>query len=186
MAAGCGKAPSSQKEAAKKPETKIKQVINTGPAFLTRYTKLPKREKSWYIEWKRAALDYTEGDPKQGGDMEVVSGTLYKEGNEASVFAADHGHANKETGVLTLMGNAVVRAKSTQGLIPTGKKTASNSNSEAVMRCDQVDWDPEAKIVKAKGHVNFVGNGYTFGMVPELWCSPDLTHVATPDLYLKS
>ncbi len=111
-----------------------------------------------------------EGGHDQGGDMDTVDGTIFKDDKQASKFSAEKGHAEKGTGVLTLSGNVVVRAE----------------NPTVIMRCDQVEWDARIQILKAKGNVRFDETGYTLGTMKELWCSPDLRHIATPELYSKT
>ena len=147
------------------------QNIHVGPGDLDRYVGLEaKREKVWTVRWKEAELDYTEGQEKPGGEMKEVEGTIYKQGQPGSSFSAENGHAEKGTGVLTLTGNVVVQAK----------------DPAVTMRSESVVWDSVRQILVAKGNVRFDDPSATLGPVKELWCSPDLKHVATPDLFSKS
>lgn len=166
---GCGK-PKATQTAVPPPEPAVSQIVHVGPGDLTRFTEGANRYKAWTVRWKEATLDYTEGEQHPGGDMTSVEGTIFQRDGAQSQFSAQNGHAEKGTGILTLDGSVDLNA----------------GNPAMKMRCDRIVWDAEKQLIVAKGNVTLEGNGYTLKGVSELWCSPDLRHVATPEMYSKS
>jgi len=152
------------------PETPAKtlHVIQVGAGELVHYTQGAKRSRAWGVRWKTASLEFMdEGD--KGGDMETVEGEIYKDDQVVSQYSAEKGHADRVTGVLDISGNVRVHS-----LKPVGDVT-----------CDKLSWIPTKQVMIASGNVKIDQNGYTLQGVPEMWCSPDLKSVATPDLYGK-
>lgn len=171
MAGGCSAPPpkSAEKPPPKKDEVILPPSVHTGPATLTQFTDEPRHQRAWDAQWQTAEINYTRGE-KPGGDMQEVTGTIYKDDQKVSTFSADRGHAEKGTGVLSLEGHVVVKSL----------------DYGIALKSQTLVWDARTQLVSAKGGVSFEDKGYTLAGIPELWCSPDLKAVSTPDLYKKS
>lgn len=99
--------------------------------------------------------------------MQGVTGTIYRDGQAASTFEANEGHASKGSGVLVLRVHVVVHSK----------------DPVATMTCDELIWDPTKGFLRAKGAVRLENPGYTLGEFQELLATPDLRSISTPDTF---
>lgn len=105
--------------------------------------------------------------PGAVGDIETVSGAIYRDGKEASHFAAQRGHIDQKSGQLSLSGD--VRTRSL--------------DDRSSLRCDEMRLEDSLGIVVAKGNVHFEQQGAFESDFAELWCSRDLSVCSTPDLW---
>ena len=146
---------------------------------MTRYSKPPegkptpegfKRHLLWTVKWDSAQVQYA-GDEDFGGTMEKVSGTLYGENERGDPdqpltdFTADRAYADKKSDLLRLEGRIRLTSRD-------GTRSAT---------CDQVDWHPSKKLLKAAGNVIINTDAYSAGTFKELWASPDLHTAGTPE-----
>jgi hypothetical protein len=100
--------------------------------------------------------------------MEVVTGSLYKEDKVVSTYKAKKAVADEVTGELTLEGDVEVYS-------PEQKST---------LRSETLIWASKGReVIKAKGRVRLESPLYVVGEVPELWADPDLSRVATPEVF---
>jgi hypothetical protein len=170
MAAGCGSKPPAtapKKKPDKKEEVKLPdQTLNLPNGNSTQYSKDAAREPQWYVEWERAKVEVAQAGA-QNARMEGVSGFLYKEGSKVVSFKATGGLANKAEDTLMLQGSVIV----------------VSSDPKATLTCDRLIYDAKAKVIRALGHVNVVGQVGTIGTLSELWATRDLSVVATPDMF---
>lgn len=163
---GCGGPTSSQKD---KPEVKplIKNPVTVVTAPGAADARDPKtKARAYHIEWKRATIDFG-NEGVFAGSMTTVSGVMYEDNKEASVFRADSAEAVRETQMLTLLGNVRVESK--------GQK--------AVLSCDKAEWHAAKRLIKAFGHVRIAGPAGTLSGLSEVWAKPDLKIIGTPDTF---
>lgn len=100
--------------------------------------------------------------------MDVVTGQLYKDDKLVSTYKAQKAIADEVTGELTLQGQVEVYS-------PEEKST---------LRSETLVWASKGReIIKAKGRVRLESPLYLVGEVPELWAEPDLSRVATPEVF---
>jgi hypothetical protein len=139
--------------------------VNFGLSKLDQFGGPQKKEHLWTVLWNSAKLH---PDTEQF-DMDAVNGMIYDHAKTASRFRSDTGFANRKTAELKLRGN--VRVVGVQPPI--------------TLTCDEVDYDGKIKIAKARGHVHVDGPMGGLTGMQELWTSPDLTRIATPDAYRR-
>ncbi len=165
MAFGCGSAPKQNAPAEEKPPS---VMVHTGMGSTDHLSPAPKRTKLWTVRWEHA--DLTMGsESQQSGKMETVTGEIYRDGHRISTFAGDTGHGSQTNQTLELDGHVKVI-----GADPKGTLT-----------CDRLEYDGQAKILKAKGAVTYDGANGILGPLPELWATPDLKEISSPELFKK-
>ncbi|MGV3615640.1 MAG: hypothetical protein ACO1SV_09935 [Fimbriimonas sp.] len=199
FAAGC--APSSPKE--KKPETKkdakkedekdplAGQTINIGPGSgefrgdLKQPDGTTKQETLWDVEWESS-----QAQPEEGGKatLRTVNGRIFTDGKPSARFKADGGRVDQKKQLLILRGNVeIVSVGDFKIKVATPNKPASSDPGDPItLTCDQVRYeakDPKRVVIKARGKVRVQSKTGTFGPTAELWATPDLNVVATPNLF---
>jgi hypothetical protein len=147
-------------------EPELEQIINVGPASFEKFAEGGKQERLWTVRWKSAVANLFEGGDF-AGRMQEVTGSIYQEGAEAATFTAETGTAVKASETLTLAGNVTIRAK----------------KSGISMTCQKIVYEAKTKMIKASGGIRIEGRLGTISGVNELWTTPDLETVATPDLW---
>lgn len=154
--------------------------MNLGPGNGLVKSAPPERKSLWFVEWDSARIDVVDS-PKNdllgGGRLERVRGYLFDEGKPGSTFRGDRGVGDKEKKTLTLRGNVHVVA-------PDKDASGKKSNTPAAeLTCDQIVYDAEKKVIRALGHVKVTGEIGTIGTLSEVWATPDLNRIATPDMF---
>ncbi len=165
---GCA-APTAKKQAANpSPEQTPKARISVSTGEGTQYSKGPKHEPVWTVKWKEATVD-VQGKNSFVGAAKGVTGTIDQNGAPASDYSADGAFADKEKGVLALVGHVKL----------VSKKPA------ATLTCERVEYHSDQKLIKAKGNVRVEGPwGSAAGN--EVWATPDLKQIGTPDMFRKT
>jgi hypothetical protein len=170
MAVAChGCAPSAPKSKLVdkvKPILKQPLTVVTPDGEATERSNGPGREPLYHVTWRNAKVDVSDKGPF-AGRMEGVKGEMYHKGQVSNTFGADYANADRNTRLLTLTGHVQLISKADQ----------------IVLTCDKVEWLVKEKIVKATGHVKAVGNFGSVGVADELWATPDLKVIATPDSF---
>ena len=144
------------------------QVVNLGASHAVRYGGNENREKLWDVNWQTAQLTILESN-KFVGRMQTVNGSIFQKGKVVCTYEAKEGIADKQQDLLDLRGSV---------------KLVSLGYGE-VLTCDEVVYDGTKKIAKAKGHVRAAGKMGSVTGPDELWATPDLKRIATPDLFFK-
>ncbi len=128
-----------------------------------------KNQKMWLIRWKSGVAMITPSDPKANsmGNLLSVSGEIYQKNKVASTYTADRGQGDKQKQKLTLTDHVHVVA----------------SNPAVTIDCDHMTYDGRLKIIRAKGHVHVTGALSTVGTLEEIWTTPDLQLIATPEMF---
>jgi len=171
MAVGCGgkasKEPATQPKAPPKESQEEPKRLYTGTGEATVRDPEGDRPIRYVIRWKKTELDYTLGEGATAGEMEGVSGELYRDGKRASSFSADSASADREKKVLVLTGSVKVHAED-----PAGD-----------LDCQKLEWKTDEKLLKAFGNVTIRLPEGKIGPVDELWCLPDLKRAGTPGFF---
>jgi hypothetical protein len=172
--AGCG-SPSAEKPKGSPSPTKpaeTPKVIHTTGGNSTQYSLDAKRERQWDVTWKEATLGVEASGASQTSgtaQMTGVSGQLYRDGKAVSTYQGDGGTADRGTQILTLRGNVQVKSL----------------EYDAVLYCDEIRYEGGRSLVRARGHVRIVGKSGDLQTDSELWATPDLKRVGSPDAFTK-
>ena len=152
-------------QAAKEEGIAMPKEVNASPGEATRLG--ANRQKLWTVRWKGARLDFTEGG-RFSGYMDRVTGSIYGEkGQETSAFQGERGEADKAKDILRLSGSVKILSK----------------EHKATLFCDKLEYEPERKRVRAVGNVRIESQSGVLNAGNEILATPDLTHVATPNLF---
>lgn len=107
--------------------------------------------------------------------MEAVTGTIYLDGEPVSDFSADYGQADKKSELLTIYGNVQIKSRV---VIRNGQRIGGG-----ILTCERMEWLPSRKLIAAKGQVSFEDALYEAGTFKELWATPKMDSVGTPDQF---
>jgi hypothetical protein len=147
-------------------ETKVKEQgltgVNTEAAEATRSA--PDGKKLWTVKWQSAQL---EAGDRIYGTMNTVSGTIFKNDKPVSDFYGEKGVSKKDSDVLAL----------------EGKVRVVSREQKATLYCDRLEWHGDRELAIAKGNVRVESPLFVMDAGSELWSNPELSQVATPDLY---
>lgn len=178
---GCGKK-SADKD---KPEDEKKDEIPATTVHTSAGSATISNEKLqpvWFVKWKNGQIDLTKtktlthenGKPKESegvgpthGALEGVDGQFFVNGKPNSTFRSEDGSGDKDRQVLTLWNNVHV----------------ISSDPKGELTCDKLIYDAAKKRIQALGHVRVVGKVGTVGTLSEVWATPDLKTIATPELF---
>ncbi|MFZ4506375.1 MAG: LPS export ABC transporter periplasmic protein LptC [Fimbriimonas sp.] len=103
------------------------------------------------------------------GTLTTVTGKIYENGIIRATYTANEGEASKTTEALKL----------------SGQVTVVSVDPVATLRCNQLAWNPQSKTLQASGGVTIEGAWGTYQPGGDIWASPDLSKIATPDLFRK-
>jgi len=152
------------KEDPKAAKEEPKQSVQTGEGSATRLD--DKDLPAYDVAWNSSKLDFGEKGVFSG-QMESVSGTLYTRGKAVSQFKAKLARASKVDQLLSLEQSVAI----------------TSQNPKGVLSCDSLEWDNKKGVLRAKGNVRFDGESFTVGSAPEIWATPDLSVIATPEQF---
>lgn len=176
---GCGEPKLTRPKPKVEPTEQAKpteQAIATDAGKFTRVSEKDGRPTLWTAEWKSAKLDVS-SEGSFGGELERVSGQIFRAGNAVSRYRADKAIAKRDSNVLVLSGNVEV-----ESLRPAPSQRPENA-FEGTLHCDRLEWDGDREVVRAIGNVTLNTPQYGMGPFPEIVASPDLKHIATPNLF---
>lgn len=166
LVAGCTKRGSAP--ALPPDNDKSRVTISAGSGSVDYYTNDAKRELVYSISWKGGSA--TTVDSKRFYyKLTDVSGSLYKDGKVASTFTADSGEADQSAGRLSLMGDVEINS--------------AVSKQKGTLNCEKMSFAEEDRIIKFSGGVHLNGQGFSLGEFDELWSTPDLMVISTPELF---
>lgn len=103
------------------------------------------------------------------GVFKGVSGMIFQGTKTASKFRADTGQGDQKSQILTLSDHVVV----------------TSADPEATMQCDRMVYDGKKKLIRAIGNVRVTGTMSTQDAIKELWATPDLKKIATPEMFAQ-
>ncbi len=173
VAAGC----SSQKAepvAPEKPPPDQKaepevQTINLGVSSADRFGGKENQTRLWTVRWKSAVLDLAKEGGQLTGKMSDVTGDIFKAQKVVSTFQSDRSIVDKNNEILVLEGRAKVISKETK----------------TTMTCDRIRYEAAKELIRASGDVKVVGTSGTISGLQEVWMTPDLKVIATPDMFKR-
>ncbi len=113
------------------------------------------------------------------GTLKGVTGEIYDKGELSSRFSGDDGEADQSKQTFVLRGHVMVTSK----VKPKGKREIPAEMKEMKLTAAVIRWDPLAKKFKATGSVMISGPSYEMGPYPEIWATPDLNKMGTPDRF---
>jgi hypothetical protein len=148
-------------------EDPLSQPINVAKGNGTFRDEKTKRDPLWDVEWESSQVQPGDGVKAV---LRTVRGKLYTKGKPTTDFEADGARVDQKAQLLILRGH--VRLVS--------------SDPKGTLTCDEIRYEaanPKRRVVKARGNVLVVGEVGTVGPTAELWSNPDLTVVATPNLF---
>jgi hypothetical protein len=159
--------PSSVPPKPKKQDAPTAKTIFLGEGTGERYGGPENRKHLWTVKWKSAEMKIGPGKQDSTGDLKVVTGTIYRKEKPASTFEADASHIDKSKEILLLKGSVTIRSE----------------DPKMTLTCDSVRYEASKEVVKALGHVRIVGASGVIDGLHEVWTTPELKVVATPDAF---
>ena len=175
-----GKAKAEKKD---EPDPLSGRVVNLGEGSGTYRDDKPgakgQRDPLWDVRWETSQVEAQEGGKAV---LRTVHGRLYTNGKPTTTFEADGARIDQKAKLLILRGNVKIVTESSQ---PAGDGEMT-LRGRSTLTCDLLRYEaknPKRRVVKAQGNVRLAGEVGTVGPTAELWASPDLGVVATPNLF---
>lgn len=134
----------------------------------TRYSTDARRDALWSIRWGDATISY-DGSGNMGGSMNGVDGQLFKQGIPASRFRAGQAKTEFASRRLSLSGGVRL----------------FNKEPAAELSASDVVWNPDLERIEAHGKVMLKAGEMEFGPFENVYATPDLGEISTPDLFRK-
>ncbi len=128
-------------------------------------SKEPTAPISFTVAWKTGGLRAEKGKVETG-HLLGVTGELYSNGAKSSSYRADRGDAVRVDKRLTLTGDVVLKS----------------SDGMKSLKAPQAEYHGDLGYVRAMGGVTAEGPFGTLSGVSELWATPDLSLIGTPDM----
>lgn len=152
------------------PDKKISSQTINARDFSDEY-KGEKNELLWNLKVDVGRFIVPQSGSKRGttGSGTDVSGEIFDKGKVNCRYKAAHGDAinSPMNRTLTLSGHVEIDA-----VDPPGR-----------LICDHLVYDGIKRFFKATGHVQVLGTLGTKGTLDEVWATPDLTKIASPQLF---
>ncbi|HRJ25881.1 MAG TPA: hypothetical protein PLO61_00045 [Fimbriimonadaceae bacterium] len=171
MVAACGSSPRNSVETGKNPaRPKAEEERLPDRQVRTDQIEIVQRDDQRQIAWKVRSKnsDVTlRGDGLVSGRLEQVQGEVFSQNKVASRFRARVAEADQAQQRLELRGE--VEFKSLEPPL--------------TLRADQVVWHAQTRRLRAQGNVRLSSDVYEMGPFRELWASPDLREVGTPETW---
>jgi len=98
-----------------------------------------------------------------------ITGELYEAGKIASRYQAQKGTANDVKRILKMSGQVKITSEA----------------RKVVLTAESVEWMEDRQMISARGSVWVKSDVYEMGPLPELWATPDLTKIGSPDRFKK-
>lgn len=96
-----------------------------------------------------------------------VEGEVYEKGKVASTFRSQEAKAASETRQMVL----------------TGKVRIDSVRQNVFLTADKVSWMEDLQLFSAKGNVRIESPAWELGKMDEVWATPDLSRIGTPDKF---
>ena len=120
------------------------------------------------MRWKTAEMEIVEKGGGFTGLLHTVDGDIVNAGVVSSTFKGQRARMDRSKELLILEGAVEVHS----------------IDPPATLYCDTVRYEADKKLIKAHGHVRLVGDMGTVSGLDEIWTTPELRQVATPDLFV--
>ena len=118
------------------------------------------------MEWQSAKVNVEEMESRGMAEAKQVKGEIIRDGAVVATYKAEAGLGDRAQQTLKLKGRVLVESK----------------EHEATLSCEEMVYDAKLKVIKAGGGVKVTGDAGTIQTL-EVWASPDLNIVATPDMF---
>jgi hypothetical protein len=125
------------------------------------------QQRLWTVKWQSGIVDFYETGKDFTGTLTTVTGTIFNDQGAACTFAGDRSRVDKAKDVLIL----------------EGRVRLISVDPKMTLTCDKLRYEAGNKLVKAQGNVRIVGEGGTVSGLQEIWTTPELNLVATPDAF---
>ena len=125
-------------------------------------------EIAWVLRAKNSSV-HVEGGKEIDAVATGVSGELFQKGEVASRYQSEKGLANDVKRTLRL----------------DGKVQVTSEAQKVTLTADRVEWMEDRQLIAARGSVWVKSADYEMGPLPELWATPDLKRVGSPDRFKK-
>lgn len=168
---GCVKDKKPAKSGEKKDDKpEIVQNIELGAGDTLVYASVdPKSPRSFSVRWQKGGFTATDGGVDTG-HLETVSGDIFTNNVKSSEYQAPRGDAKASLKRLKLEGGVVLRS----------------ADGTRTMRADKAEYRGDVRLVRVIGNVTAGGPFGTLSGMPELWATPDLRLIGTPDMVSKT
>lgn len=166
--AACGKSKKTAQDDDEKKKEKPMVLGNValGGGSTTVYKSIdPKAPIIFTVNWSTGVLDASKGGIS-AGQLTQPYGDLYRDGKPVADYRADSGDAVQKTQRLNLRNHVLLKSKD-------GKHTLSGKTGE---------YRGDLGLVRLKDDVVATAPFGTLSGVPELWATPDLHLIGTPDM----
>ena len=140
-----------------------------GGGDVTVYGSAQATEPSFTVRWVSGGFDAEKGTVSTG-HLERPQGEIFTNGKPASTYRADTGDAVREAKRLDMRGDVVLRS----------------SDGRQTLKSPAAQYRGDVKLLRATGGVVATGPFGTLSGVPELWATPDLRLIGTPDMVSKT
>jgi len=145
-------------------EPKDRRIIASGPVDMEAAN--PEGKMVWTLhgESSRVGLE-TEGETELFANN--VSGEIFQNGKVASTFKAMEAKAARESRTLVLSNRVEIQSLA----------------EKITLRADKVNWMEDREMFSATGNVEVDSPGWLLGKMEEVWATPDLTKIGTPNKF---
>ncbi len=171
LLSGCAKHKAQNATAeAKKEKDDLPKAVGMGAGETTVWqTSDPKSPPSFTVGWTHGGFHIVDG-AVDTGKLQNPRGHLFQNGKPTSTYRADNGDAVRANKRLNMRDHVVVQS----------------IDKTQTLTSDQGEYRGDTKLVRAMGHVVATGPFGTLSGSPELWATPDLKLIGTPDMVAKT
>ncbi|CAN5535042.1 hypothetical protein BH11ARM2_BH11ARM2_31430 [soil metagenome] len=143
-------------------------AINVGPGKSTDRKPDGKRDPLWDLHWEEARVNPASKEVQ----AQAITGVVYQEGKPAANYSGQAGAADQKKETLLLKGNVQVKSLA----------------RDATLFCDELLYEGKQGKkgrIRARGNVRVQAKDGNLSSTSEIWATPDLTQIATPELFGK-
>lgn len=127
-----------------------------------------KGQTTWVLSAESSSVVLAQGQ-EIDAEVQGVTGELYRDGKLASRYEARTGVANDARRTLKLKGTVRV----------------TSEERKIVLSAAEIEWVDDRQLIAARGSVWIRSDAYEMGPLPELWATPDLSRIGSPDRFKK-
>ena len=135
---------------------------------MTVYGSARAKDPSFTVRWDEGGFDAASGTVDTG-DLKNPKGEIFQNGKAVSTYRADAGEAQRALERLDVTGGVQLRS----------------ADGKTTIKAPAAQYRGDVKLLRATGGVTASGPFGTLSGVPELWATPDLRLIGTPDMVLQ-
>ena len=168
---GCAKKPAPTAGSKPKKEAKLPfEAVQIGPGdTVVQQSADPKAPPSFTLHWEGGEFDLDKGGLDEA-NLKAPRGEIFGDGKTVATYRADAGGAARETRRLQVRGDVVFRSQ----------------DETQTLKAPRGEYRNDERLVRMTGGVVASGTFGTLSGVPELWATPDLRLIGTPDMVAKT